>query len=50
MRTIELAAMITIAAIDGEASTIFCAPVARDRRCSDCGRDGRYHDTVMRVD
>jgi transposase len=41
--------MITIAAIDGEATTIFCAPVARDPWCSDCGRDGRYRDTVMRA-
>jgi transposase len=49
MRTIGLVAMITIAAIDGEATTIFCAPVARDPRCSDCGRDGRYRDTVLRA-
>ena len=29
-------------------TTIFCAPVARDPRCPDCGRPGRYRDTVIR--
>ena len=29
-------------------TTIFCSPVARDARCPDCGRPGRYRDTVIR--
>ncbi len=48
MRTIELGVTITDAAVDEKATTIFCAPVARDRRCPDCGQDGRYRDTVTR--
>jgi transposase len=48
MRTIELGVTITDAAIDEKVTTIFCAPVARDPRCPDCGRDGRYRDTVTR--
>ena len=48
MRTIELGVMITDAAVDEDQTTIFCAPVARDARCPDCGRDGRYRDTVTR--
>jgi transposase len=48
MRTIELGVTITDAAVDDTQTTIFCAPVARDPRCPDCGRDGRYRDTVVR--
>lgn len=48
MRTIELGVTITDAAVDDERTTIFCAPVARDPRCPDCGREGRYRDTVIR--
>jgi transposase len=48
MRTIELGVTITDAAIDNEATTIFCTPVDRNRRCPDCGREGRYRDTVTR--
>lgn len=48
MRTIELGVTITDAAIDEESTTIFCAPVARDPRCPDCGCEGRYRDTVTR--
>ena len=48
MRTIELGVTITDAAVDDEVTTIFCTPVARDPRCPDCGRDGRYRDTVTR--
>jgi transposase len=48
MRTIELGVTITDAAIDNNATTVFCAPVARDPRCPDCGRDGRYRDTITR--
>jgi len=39
---------ITDAAIDEKQTTIFCTPVARDPRCPDCGRDGKYRDTVTR--
>ena len=39
---------ITDAAIDEKQTTIFCTPVARDPRCPDCGRDGKYRDTVVR--
>ena len=48
MRTIELGVTISDAAVDDETTTIFCAPVTRDPRCPDCGRDGRYRDTVTR--
>ena len=48
MRTIELGVTITDAAVDEKQTTIFCTPVARDPRCPDCGRDGRYRDTVIR--
>lgn len=48
MRTIELGVTITDAAVDDSQTTIFCAPVARDPRCPDCGRDGKYRDTVSR--
>jgi transposase len=48
MRTIELGVTITDAAVDEKTTTIFCAPVVRDPRCPDCGRDGRYRDTVIR--
>lgn len=48
MRTIELGVTITNVAVDDEQTTIFCTPVARDPRCPDCGRNGRYRDTVTR--
>jgi transposase len=48
MRTIELGVTITDAAVDEKQTTIFCTPVAGDPRCPDCGRDGRYRDTVIR--
>ena len=48
MRTIELGVTITDAAVDEKQTTIFCSPVARDARCPDCGREGRYRDTVIR--
>ncbi len=48
MRTIELRVTIADAAVDEKATTIFCAPVTRDSRCPDCGREGRYCDTVTR--
>ena len=48
MRTIELGVTITDAAVDEKVTPIFCAPVARDPRCPDCGREGRYRDTVIR--
>jgi transposase len=49
MRTIELGVTITDAAVDEKQTTIFCTPVARDPRCPDCGRQGRYRDTVTRL-
>jgi transposase len=49
MRTIELGVTITDAAVDEKQTTIFCTPVARDARCPDCGRQGRYRDTVTRA-
>src|SRR5271165_1795993 len=49
MRTIELGVTITDAAVDEKVTTIFCAPVVRDPRCPDCGREGRYRDTVTRA-
>jgi transposase len=48
MRTIELGVTITDAAVDEKTTTIFCTPVSRNPRCPDCGRDGRYRDTVTR--
>jgi len=48
MRTIELGVTITDAAVDENATTIFCMPVTRDQRCPDCGCEGRYRDTVTR--
>jgi transposase len=48
MRTIELGVTITDAAVDEKVTTIFCAPVANDPRCPDCGCEGRYRDTVTR--
>jgi hypothetical protein len=48
LRTIELGVTITDAAVDEKVTTIVCVPVARDPRCPDCGRDGRYRDTVTR--
>jgi transposase len=48
MRTIELGVTITDAVVDEKVTTIFCAPVARNRRCPDCGRPGRDYDTVIR--
>jgi transposase len=48
MRTVELGVTITDAAVDEKTTAIFCAPVARDPRCPDCGQDGRYRDTVTR--
>jgi transposase len=48
MRTIELGVTITDAAVDEKVTTIFCAALARDPRCPDCGREGRYRDTVTR--
>ncbi|ETZ96939.1 helix-turn-helix domain of transposase ISL3 family protein [Mycobacterium kansasii 732] len=39
---------ITDAAVDDTQTTIFYTPVGRDPRCPECGRDGRYRDTVTR--
>ena len=45
-RVAALGVTITDAAVDEKVTTIFCAPVARDPRCPDCGREGtlpRHH-------
>jgi len=47
--TIGLGVTITDAAVEEKVTTTCCAPVARDRRCPDCGREGRYRDTVTRA-
>lgn len=49
LRTVELGVTITDAAVDEKQTTIFCTPVARDGHCPDCGREGRYRDTVTRA-
>ena len=49
MRTIELGVTITDAAIEEKTTTIFCTLVTRDPRCPDCGREGRYRDTITRA-
>src|SRR6476661_5129047 len=36
------------APVDQKVTAIFCTPVTRDPRCPDCGREGRYRDTVTR--
>jgi hypothetical protein len=44
MRTIEWAVTITNAAIDDDATTIFCTAVARDPFCIAVARDPRCPD------
>jgi len=36
IRTVELGATITDAAVDEKVTTIFCTPVTRGPRCPDC--------------
>jgi transposase len=48
MRTIELGATITDAAVDEKTTTIFCTPAARDGWCPACGGEGQRHSTADR--
>ena len=47
-RTVELGVTITDAAVAGEFTHLFCAPVAIDPVCPDCGAAGRLRDHVQR--
>ncbi|WP_370500781.1 hypothetical protein NWT09_08025 [Mycolicibacterium sp. jd] len=49
MRTIELGVTIADAAIDDGQATIFCRPVARDRRYPDCRQEGHYHTVTIQA-
>jgi transposase len=48
MRTIELACRSPTPQSTRRPTTIFCTPVTRNPRCPDCGRGGRYRDTISR--
>lgn len=49
VRTVELGVTITDAALDGEATVVFCNLLDDGaRRCPGCGADGVYRDTVIR--
>ena len=49
VRTVELGVTITDAAVDGDATVVFCNLLDDGQRgCPDCGAEGRYRDTVIR--
>jgi hypothetical protein len=50
VRTVELGVTITDAAVDGEATVVFCTLLddGVGRRCPGCGAEGVYRDTVIR--
>jgi transposase len=49
VRTVELGVTITDAAVDAEATVVFCNLLDDGRRqCPGCGVDGVYRDTVIR--
>ena len=50
VRTVELGVTITDAAVDGEATVVFCTLLddGVGRRCPGCGDEGIYRDTVIR--
>ena len=49
MRTVELGVTITDAAVDGDATVVFCELLDDGRRhCPGCGSEGIYRDTVIR--
>ena len=49
VRTVELGVTITDAAVDGEATVVFCNLLDDcQRKCPGCGVDGVYRDTVIR--
>lgn len=47
-RTVELGVNIRDAPVAGEFTHLFCAPVALDPVCADCGVAGRLRDHVER--
>lgn len=49
MRTVELGVTITDAAVDGDATVVFCTLLDDGQRgCPGCGGEGIYRDTVIR--
>jgi transposase len=49
VRTVELGVTITDAAVDGEATVVFCNLLDDgQRQCPQCGGEGVYRDTVIR--
>ena len=49
VRTVELGVTITDAAVDGDATVVFCDLLDDGRRhCPQCGGEGVYRDTVIR--
>lgn len=49
VRTVELGVTITDAAVDGDATVVFCDLLDDGRRhCPGCGAEGTYRDTVIR--
>jgi transposase len=50
VRTVELGVPITVAAVDGDATVVFCDLLddGVGNRCPGCGAQGRYRDTVIR--
>ena len=49
MRTVELGVRITDAALDGDATVVFCDLLDDGQRhCPECGSEGIYRDTVIR--
>ncbi|MGB0973348.1 MAG: ISL3 family transposase, partial [Mycobacterium sp.] len=50
VRTVELGVTITDAALDGEATVVFCNLLDDgQRQCPGCGVQGVYRDTVIRT-
>ena len=48
VRTVELGVTITDAAVDGDATVVFCNLLDDGRRhCPGCGGEGIYRDTVI---
>ena len=48
VRTVELGVTITDAALDGDATVVFCDLLDDGRHCPQCGGEGVYRDTVIR--
>jgi len=50
VRTVELGATITDAAVDGDTTVVFCTLLDDGQcGCPGCGIEGRYRDTVIRT-